>query len=640
MSGAWLAAVPTFLVAVALFVLPGLAVRLAGWNVRAIAHYFLIPAISVAIVAVSSNVAGILGLRWSLLPIAIVTAIAAAAAFGLRRWVGPESLARPSARRVVAGFGGILLAGIVLTLQLTYVFGAPENISQTFDNIVHVNSIRFALDGADSSAFGIGRTSDIGFYPNAWHSFVTMSAQLTGVDVPVAINATNIAIGAVVWPASCMALAAVLFRARAAALMASAALSTAFGAFPILLLFFGVLYPNTMGYSIVAAGIAAVLLLLRAPTAATRVREAVLLVVICAGVILGHPNAFLSLFAFGSFLTAVVLLSHAVRARSRRVWVVSGIIVTALLVVGALLWRFWRTGSVMSQWGAWQSGAQAFGEAVLLSPRGYPVTVLTAALILIGLVAVARRPRYVVVAVPFAVAGFLFVLASGIGAESFFRDMVTNPWYNDPFRLAALLPIAGIPVATLGAVFIVDGARAVLRRSSAGSGVSTVIGAVAAVALFVVGIGPNVTQVADEARASYAYSEGSSLLTTAEAELLRRLTETTPDDALILGNPWTGTSLAYALAGREVVERHVYVSRDADEAFLDGHLRDIDSNPDVCAAVDRLGVTHVLDFGSHPVFPSGAADLQAGLNELPESDHLVLVDSEGSAARLFRVEGC
>jgi hypothetical protein len=641
MSGEWIVAVPAILVAVAFFTIPGLIVRLAGWNVRAIAPYFLAPAISTAIVAVAANVAPSVGLSWSPLPVVVVTAIAAAVAFLLRRWVGPEKVDRPSPRRILAAAGGLVLAGAVITAQLTYVFGSPENISQTFDSIVHLNSIRFALDAGDASAFSIGRTSDIGFYPNAWHSFVTLSAELTGVSVPVAVNATSIAIGAVVWPASCMALAAVLFRERAAALAASAALSTGFGAFPILLLFFGVLYPNTMGYSLVAAGLAALVLLLRTKRAPEVVRASVLLLVVCAGVGLGHPNAFLALFALGTFLTLFVLLRRALRARSRRVWIINSTVALVLLVIGAVLWRYSRTGFAMSRWGAWQSTAQAFGEAVLISPRGYPMTLATAALILIGLVAVARRPKHFIVVVPFAVASFMFILASGVGSESFFRDMVTNPWYNDAFRLAALLPIAGIPTATLGAVTLVDVVRGWFHRWAVPAGMSAVVATIAALALFGVGAGPNVTQTANDARGSYAYSSTSALLTDDERELLSRLDETTPRDAVIAGNPWTGTALAYALAGRDVAERHIYVARDDDEIYLDAHLRDIDDDPRVCEAIDRLGITHVLDFGSQNVFNSdGSGQDRAGLNDLPDSDRLVLVDSEGPGARLFRIEGC
>ena len=44
--------------------------------------------------------------------------------------------------------------------------------------------------------------------------------------------------------------------------IAAAALSTGFGAFPILLFDFGVLYPNATAYAVLPAGLAAVWMLL------------------------------------------------------------------------------------------------------------------------------------------------------------------------------------------------------------------------------------------------------------------------------------------------------------------------------------------------------------------------------------------
>ncbi len=39
---------------------------------------------------------------------------------------------------------------------------------------------------------------------------------------------------------------------------------------------------------------------------------------------------------------------------------------------------------------------------------------------------------------------------------SFFRDLITGPWYSDPYRLASLLPISALPLAVVGVDFIVE----------------------------------------------------------------------------------------------------------------------------------------------------------------------------------------
>jgi hypothetical protein len=278
---------------------------------------------------------------------------------------------------------------------------------------------------------------------------------------------------------------------------------------------------------------------------------------------------------------------------------------------------------------------------VLASPHSFSITLVSAALIVVGLVAAAFRPRRITVIVPFAVALFMFVLVSGTG-YSFFRDMVTNPWYNDSFRLAALLPAAAIPVATLGAVTVVDVAALLARRWSLPKALRTTGAVIAAGALFsTLGAGPDIQDAVAWGRGAYVLDHGSALLTSDELKLIDRLDETTPPDALILGNPWTGTSLAYALADRPVVEKHVFGARTPDELYLERHLRNIDSDPRVCEALSRVGATYILDFGSQNVFnsPSAGTD-HAGMNDLPPSQHLTLIDSEGPKARLLKVTGC
>jgi hypothetical protein len=641
MSADWASATLPILVASVALIAPGLLVIISGWGLRRPGMLFFAPAVSVGVIAVAAVAAPFVGLRWSVLPVAIMTLVAAGVAFGLRRWVGREPVPRPGRGAVVASIAGFVLAAVALTLQTLYAFVGPDAISQTFDAIVHLNSVAWAVDTGNASAFNVGLTSGVGFYPNGWHSVAALVAQATGAHIALAVNAANIAIAAVAWPASCLALGFAFFGDRPAAIVATAALSTGFGAFPLLLFYFGVLYPNLTAYALLPAGIAAVIGLLGASSLPTRARAATLTLVVALAIALSHPNAFLALCAVGSALSLWILVGRAIGIRTRRTWLWTSGILLALLVGGAVLWYVSRTPYELSRWGAWQSTAQAVGEAALVAPGAYPITLLTAALMIVGLFASVIRPRLRVVLVPFFVVASMFVLAAGVPTGTLLRELVTSPWYNDPFRLAALLPIAAVPVATAGAVTIVDGVIRLRRRVPGPGAIWPVLAVVASLGLFTVSFGPNVMGVAASTRAAYSFSDGSALLTTNELAVIERLGTTTDDNALIIGNPWTGTSLAYALGGREVVEKHIFGPRSDDAAFLDANLVDIDSDPLVCDAVARLGVDYVLDFGSQNVFglETPWAD-RPGLNDLTPSEHLVLVDSEGSDARLFRIEGC
>lgn len=639
--GSWLHALPAIAVAACLLVIPGLIIRLAGWGPRNLGLYFFSPAISLAVLAVASNAAHFVGLPWGLLPVTAITLLGAAVAFLVRRAAGPGH-GRAGRGAVLGGALGLAASCIVISLQLVYVFVGPDSVSQTFDNIVHLNSIRLALDASDASAVQIGATSDIGFYPNAWHSVATLVSQISGVDVPLAVNATNIAIAALLWPASSMALAAVLFGQRAAVLASAAALSTGFGAFPILLLYFGVLYPNFAGYAVLPAGLAAALLVLRCAgrsSAAEVARTSLLFVVVCAAVGLGHPNAFLALYAVGASTVVVALARRALHRRSGRAWAVVISAAAVAAIGGGVLWRLSETPYEMSRWGPWQTAAQAAGEALLVAPRQYPITLTTAVLVVLGLVVVARRPQRIEAVVPFLIGGFLFVLVSGIEVDNPLRELLTRPWYNDPYRLAALLPIVAVPVGVLGVLAIVKVIRTSLgrvsdRRAAAAS-------ALAVALVFTVAIGPNVIRTAQDARTAYTLASDGRLLSAEERALIERLPQTTPSDAVIAGSPATGVALAYALSGRTVLERHIFGERTADERYIDENLDAIATDPAVCEAVRATGVTHVLDFGDLGVVSDPAvAEQHSGVQDLAQTEGLELIDSEGSEARLFAVTGC
>jgi hypothetical protein len=433
-----------------------------------------------------------------------------------------------------------------------------------------------------------------------------------------------------------------MFPGRAAAFVAAAALSTGFGAFPALFFNWGVLYPNVLGYAVVPAALAAVALVCRAPRGVELIRASLLLLVTLAACGLAHPNAALAAYAFGGAYAIGVLTVRAFEARTRAAWTTLAAAGGAIVVIFIAVWSVARTGAAHSAWVPWQSEAQALGEALLVSPRGFTPTVIAVALVVVGLLAAALRPRKIPVILPFAVAVALFVLASGFRVDHWLRVWLTNPWYSDSNRLAALLPIAAIPVATLGVLAIVDRARGIRVPERWNAPATRVVaGFAGAAVLFTVGFGPNVRDALFQVREAYAYTDDALLLSSDELSLIRRLPEQVPADATIIGSPRTGASLAYALADRHVTELHIFGNRSEDEVFLDANLGNIDSDPAVCSAVERVGVDYVLDFGRRDVFgDDAAATVYDGVQDLASSPSLELVDSEGDDARLFRIVGC
>ena len=92
-----------------------------------------------------------------------------------------------------------------------------------------------------------------GFYPTAWSMLAAFAASLTGCSVPVAANALNCAIAAVVYPASLFFLVRILFPARRDIQAAGSVVMLASTQFPWALMIFGPLYPNMLAYALMPA---------------------------------------------------------------------------------------------------------------------------------------------------------------------------------------------------------------------------------------------------------------------------------------------------------------------------------------------------------------------------------------------------
>lgn len=647
MIGAWWDAVPAFLIAVGALVVPGLVVVAAGWGFRRIGPILFAPAISASIVGVSAVLAPSVGLEWGLMPIGSVTLTAALAA-GAVRLIREQS--NPGADSGALHLTAAIVAVVACTLvgiQFGAAFGTPDTIAQRFDNIVHLNTVRYALETANASPFSIGATSDIPFYPSGWHAVASLTAILSGATVPVAVNAANLAIVAVLWPVSNLALAAQLFPGRRVALVAAGMFATGFGAFPALFFNWGVLYPNAFGYALIPAVLASVIFARRVSGTRERVLAVLLLATTAAGAFLAHPNAFVAAFAFaGAYLVADLI----VVALHRRTRAAIALALTAPLVVlaaGAALWRVATTNAEVWGWTPWESTSSALYHAFTVTPRGYAPTAVIVVSLLLGAIALARRPQRIPLAMPFAVATLLYVLAAGTSVDNPLRAFLTDPWYSDPNRLAALLPIAAIPVATLGVTELASATSRWTRTWWVSAQVSrrrtawTAVGLVATGALLATAaLGPNVSIALAQVNEAHQYREDALLLTADERAVLERLGTYAAPDSLIIASPRTGANLAYALTGISVTEPHIFGLPSEDEIFLAQNLSRIDADPAVCAAVSRTGVDYVVDFGSRDVMGTSDPVGHGGVLNLEEGQHLSLIDAEGPDARVFRIEGC
>jgi len=243
----------------------------------------------------------------------------------------------------------------------------------------------------------------------------------------------------------------------------------------------------------------------------------------------------------------------------------------------------------------------------------------------------------------YLVAGALFIVVAALPLLTL-RDALTGMWYNNLPRLAAMLPIAMVPLGAYGVactwakISSLARVRALMSRSPRWA---LPVGGVILAALAALGMqtGPwsPVPMALQWASYSFYLGPDSPLVSADEMALMDRIDDHVPEGVAIAGSPYTGASLAYALADRPVLMPHVLMEMTDDLDIVNDGLADARAGGEVCDALERLDVGFVLDFGDLRI-TDFAADLP-GLSDLEDSDAVRLVDEQGEA-RLYEVVAC
>ncbi|MCC3296780.1 DUF6541 family protein [Arthrobacter caoxuetaonis] len=659
----WLNATPAVLASLAVLFLPGFAVT-AALRLRAFDAVALAPLVSASLISVGAVIASLTGLPWTPVVPVVGALLAAAAAFAVRqvldrRWPSAARLPRASTpSQELAFFAGTAIAAVILVWQVTRVLGNPDSFSQSFDNIFHLNAVHYILETGDASSLSVaGMTAGDGpvpFYPAGWHGFASLVAQVSGAELTVAVNAANIAVAAALWPFSVMFAVRQLARLASAAVIAGGVLIASFPAFPILLLDFGVLYPNFFSLAMVPAGLAlAAIVLQQAPNTRISVPAAVFIALLAyPGIALAHPNGMLTLLllAVPLVIGAYALYVHAARNAGKEPLRSVGLPSLALLIVlgaFAAVWNFVRPPEEAAFWGPVETSAQAFGEALFNAPFGRPVAFLASVLAIVGVAAAIRLPRLRWLPASYLIATALFVIASGF-ERSTLRSFITGVYYNDPNRLAAILPLLAAPLSILGlsTVFMWLGSRAASapggrvldsltprgRAVSAGAA-----GLAGVLVLLPLTQGRNMDDAIWRAAQMYILSADSALVSSDELELMDRIDEIVPEDATIAVNPYTGGALAFAFSDRDTTHRHTLDTVTEDTITIETDLRDADLIPEVCVAARNENLQYVLDFGEREVH--GGDHRYPGIENLDTDPDFELVDQVGEA-KLYKFNGC
>ncbi|GAB6857042.1 DUF6541 family protein [Microbacterium xylanilyticum] len=641
MIGDWLAQAAPFALTAALFFGPGALIG-SGLGLRGLRLWSSAPGISVGLLAVLAVVYSWLGVAWRLPAVAIGVLVIAAAV-----WIGSLALhrgrRRPQAEEDHGRRGrALLLAGLAVGFVLnaarlmTYV-GLPTAISQTNDAVFHLNALRWIAETGSASSFTLnGLVGATGFYPAGWHAV----ASLVGTDAagaPIAANMVALVIAALVWPLGIAAATRAFGIADRSAAAFAAALSGGLLVFPQLMFEWGVLYPYALSVALVPSAVALTIDgIRRIPVS---VEQSVALLVGASGIVVGialaQPS---SVLVWGLFVWIWGLfgLSGVVGRRAHLV-ATGGLLLGGSALAATWTYFAWSLGPVL--WRSYRSVPGAALDVLANSQSGVPGALAMSVLMLLGLVDAARRRRSRWLVALWGILALLYVLAVATDLPVVKR-ILTGPWYGDSFRIAALAPLVVVPLAAIG---LAAGIRAVagrlpVRRGAllpgAALAAAAVLGAAVVVAVPVVQlrIGADV-----DLQSRYAMN-ARSYLSTDEDRLLKRLPDLVPADALLIGNPSTGTGFAYLISTRDIVVRTWSPPQTEAWQTLAKGLRDAAEDPKVCAALHAYGDPgYVLDFGPGSTGPGQY--VMPGMTDFAGRDGFERVAHEGDAS-LWRITAC
>ncbi|WP_454172474.1 DUF6541 family protein [Microbacterium maritypicum] len=638
----WLDLGLALITVIAIVLVPGVVIS-SVLGMRGFARWALAAPAGTTVIVLAAIVAPVIGMSWGLLPLAVcalvVLVLVAVLAFVVRRAKGAvDSPARLRTPWLLLGGAAVLVA-----VQFAFVIGAPDNFSQTFDNIFHLNAVRYALDTGSVSPLTIGTMTSapsggLPFYPSGWHAVTSLAVQITGVSIPIASNAVMFFYGAIVWPTSIVFLVATLFGTRTPVLVTAVAMSAATPAFPLLMIEYGVLFPYMMALSMIAVPIALVFEASRRVGWGERTRLITATLGSLPGAAVAHPGAFVAFLVFAGTILLVLWVRLLVSAAARRAKVVASVWMGLFVLVAAGLWFVLRPPAPARTWTTTETVGQAIGEVITASVWFAPVNIVLATLVIMGAVVAVRRRTtadWVALALFVAAAG-LYVVVSGLPYWTP-RDILTGAWYNNAPRLAALLPLAWVPLAAIGGAWLWPVSQRLLSKVSAPRLRKSVSVLLVVAVLVIVPQATSMRQAVTSAHGAFAVTPDSPLVNSDELALIERLDDEVPEDAVILGSPWTGTALAYALADRRVVMPHTLMDITEDMETLLLGLDSARPGSAVCDALDRLGVDYVLDFGTQEV--NGGEHPYEGLDRLDRSESVREVDAVGDAV-LYEVVLC
>lgn len=514
--------------------------------------------------------------------------------FVIRRWPIHSSFNAPDLRQIGLAIGaGLVIGFIFFILPLD----GAGSFYQENDNIAHLEVVKRFLETGLFDEGGSYLTS----YPSLWRTVAATVASQGSGNVTVAVNAVNFVITAVLFPISGLIYLASFIGERNI-LRLSPLLVLSFVVFPWGFLYYGPLYPNLIGYSVLPLAMALVVYACGSVDLKSFFCLFACFLGACAVLLRAHPSSiFVGVVVMSPYI--VYRLNEILAAKSVRPSARYSLIV---VFIGSMigLWTLLYTspmfhGVVTFDWAPYTGKVQAVANVLFLGlTKSSAVQLSLSLLVLIGAMycLVMRRWRWLLCSHLLVSLIYIACVSFPVCLQHFFAGF----WYNDSFRVAAMFVFTGMPLACIGLASVIRVAEAFVKLVVSAreeqvyvtNCLTYVIPAVAVIAIFFPSFtfAQNITWTTGFGKASQMLRSGNSLAENANAidshelEFLEMVKDEVGDD-IVLNYPYDGSAYAQTLADVNVVNRGWF-----------GYSPSIDGKKSnyqlLCESIDKVASDH------------------------------------------------
>lgn len=514
--------------------------------------------------------------------------------FVIRRWPIHSSFNAPDLRQIGLAIGAGLVIGLIFFILP---LDGAGSFYQENDNIAHLEVVKRFLETGLFDEGGSYLTS----YPSLWRTVAATVASQGSGNVTVAVNAVNFVITAVLFPISGLIYLASFIGERNI-LRLSPLLVLSFVVFPWGFLYFGPLYPNLIGYSVLPLAMALVVYACGSVDLKSFFCLFACFLGACAVLLRAHPSSiFVGVVVMSPYI--VYRLNKILAAKSVRLFARYSLIV---VFIGSMigLWTLLYTspmfhGVVTFDWAPYTGKVQAVANVLFLGlTKSSAVQLSLSLLVLIGAMycLVMRRWRWLLCSHLLVSLIYIACVSFPVCLQHFFAGF----WYNDSFRVAAMFVFTGMPLACIGLASVIRVAEAFVKLVVSAreeqvyvtNCLTYVIPAVAVIAIFFPSFtfAQNITWTTGFGKASQMLRSGNSLAENANAidshelEFLEMVKDEVGDD-MVLNYPYDGSAYAQTLADVNVVNRGWF-----------GYSPSIDGKKSnyqlLCESIDKVASDH------------------------------------------------